>query len=355
MKKMARLLLLAVNVVLVLLLWGSTLAGMVAPSRFMWFSFLSYGCHIFLLLNAAFALIWLLKGRRECLVSLIGIGVRIGFVPLYVQLGGNSDPVQEADRNLLTVMSCNIHHFQGRNDDPGVMQENAVRFLAIVDEEQPDVMCVQEFFEPGKVNVGDSLKARGYRYRYGAHMSRTGVPSGVSLFSRHPIDYVGEAGSCGIYYADIIKRETIVRVVPVHLKSYELTEADHEEFERMVHGDIDTSAVRSAMGKFRAAILGHEEEWDGCLRRVIDESPRPIVVAGDFNDTPASRICCQMRKHLRDTYVEQGRGLGATYHGRFPHFRIDYIWHSESVKALRYKRIRSDISDHYPIIATFEL
>ena len=47
------------------------------------------------------------------------------------------------------------------------------------------------------------------------------------------------------------------------------------------------------------------------------------------------------------------RTFGSTYNGNFPAFRIDYILFDDNFKALSYKRITSDISDHYPIVATF--
>ena len=36
-------------------------------------------------------------------------------------------------------------------------------FLQLVDEEQPDVLCLQEFFQPRKVKLADSLAARRIR------------------------------------------------------------------------------------------------------------------------------------------------------------------------------------------------
>jgi endonuclease/exonuclease/phosphatase (EEP) superfamily protein YafD len=87
----------------------------------------------------------------------------------------------------------------------------------------------------------------------------------------------------------------------------------------------------------------------------VENSRIPIIIAGDFNDTPASYIYQQATKMLCDPYVEQGRGFGTTYHGPYPAFRIDYILHSEDIKALSYKRIKTNISDHYPIVVQFDL
>jgi endonuclease/exonuclease/phosphatase family metal-dependent hydrolase len=52
--------------------------------------------------------------------------------------------------------------------------------------------------------------------------------------------------------------------------------------------------------------------------------------------------------------VEQGRGFGTTYHGYYPAFRIDYVLHSLEFKTLSYKRVKTDISDHYPVVVTLQ-
>ena len=56
-----------------------------------------------------------------------------------------------------------------------------------------------------------------------------------------------------------------------------------------------------------------------------------------------------------DPYVNQGRGFGTTYHGPFPAFRIDYILHSHDFESLSYKRVKTNISDHYPIVVQLRL
>ena len=81
-----------------------------------------------------------------------------------------------------------------------------------------------------------------------------------------------------------------------------------------------------------------------------------IVVAGDFNDIPSSWLYAQVSKYLNDTYRDKGIGICRTYNGNgFPHFRIDYVFHSKEFQTLSYKRIKTDISDHYPVITSLEL
>jgi endonuclease/exonuclease/phosphatase family metal-dependent hydrolase len=61
------------------------------------------------------------------------------------------------------------------------------------------------------------------------------------------------------------------------------------------------------------------------LREHIAASPHPVIVCGDFNDTPLSYSYRLMSKGLKDSFMEKGWGLGTTYAGALPALRIDYI------------------------------
>jgi endonuclease/exonuclease/phosphatase family metal-dependent hydrolase len=79
--------------------------------------------------------------------------------------------------------------------------------------------------------------------------------------------------------------------------------------------------------------------------------PYPIILAGDFNDTPSSYVYTEITSKLDDTFVEKGNGFSITYAGRLPFLRIDYVMKSERFKTENYKRHKVDFSDHYPVSA----
>ena len=53
------------------------------------------------------------------------------------------------------------------------------------------------------------------------------------------------------------------------------------------------------------------------VSRHIQASPYPVIVCGDFNDTPVSYSYRTIRKDLQDAYTGSGRGIGNTYSGFF--------------------------------------
>ena len=89
------------------------------------------------------------------------------------------------------------------------------------------------------------------------------------------------------------------------------------------------------------------------VRRHMETSPYPVIVAGDFNDTPVSYTYRRMRRGLKDAFVEAGYGAGFTYRGKYPPNRIDYVLYGEGIECTDFDIIKVKYSDHYPVIAYF--
>lgn len=346
MKGLFRIILLIVNLLLAVALIVSTLAGSIEPSRMVVVSILSYGYVLFLIANVLFIIVWLCLSRWEFLISVIAIAVRMSFLPLFFQVGGTAEHVQGDD--IVRVMTFNTHGFNGLDNDTLMTRDSgAVMFLELVDEEEPDIICLQEYSGLRKNWVRDSLAARGYTHHFGVHGEERLTPS--ILFTRLPVTQGQLMDKKTKFYVDLKKGNRALRVCCVHLDSYELTPDDYESLERLSHAQTDSS-THKLLHKFIETTRQHEREWKTELLPLIESTTTPIVIAGDYNDTPASFIYQQATRLLKDPYVEQGRGFGTTYHGPFPAFRIDYILHSSNLEALSYKRISTPISDHYPIV-----
>ena len=68
-----------------------------------------------------------------------------------------------------------------------------------------------------------------------------------------------------------------------------------------------------------------------------------------MNDTPMSYAYHLLDQDLVDAFEESGRGLGHTYIGDFPSFRIDHIMHSPTLEASGFRTLPDELSDHRPI------
>lgn len=351
--KIFRIILLVINVLLAVGLLLTTLAPSVAPSRSIIPSLMAFGYMPLLAVNAAMVLLWLLMGKWHFIWSAAAIAVRWSFVGLFLQVGGNSKvPERDEHPQMFTVMSYNVHMFHGKADRASQTDTNAAAFINLVRDNNPDLLCLMEYSSGNKVRVTDSLTSLGYNHYHGAHGSNTS-PSGTVVFSKMPITYVKRIDH-NMLLVELMHDEQHLRLCCVHLDSYALDSTNREEIEQLLHGEVKSES--QTLDKVKETIRKHESEWEEKLEPVVSESSLPMLLAGDFNDIPSSWLYAQVSKYLNDTYRDKGIGICRTYNGNgFPHFRIDYIFHSKEFQTLSYKRIKTDISDHYPVITSLEL
>mgnify|MGYP002624741392 CR=1 FL=1 len=352
--KIVRGILVILNVLVAVALVVSTLAATVSPSRSIVPSLAAYGYLPLLAANVLMVVVWVMLKPWYSLISVAAVAARWMFVGLFVQVAGlGGAPVKAEGAAEVRLMSYNVHLFRGRGAKAGSTDSVAQGFLRLTDEWKPEVLCLQEFALPKRVKVVDSLLVRGYNHYYATNTSAKGMPYGTVVFSKLPITYVNRIDGEKLL-VELMCEEGRFRVCNVHMGSYHFDEADWQELDRVKHGDVSASLKRT-LDKVRSAVLDHEKAWEQKLRPIVEESRLPLVLAGDLNDTPASWLYHQIDRHLDDTFCERGLGVGFTYNGGFPHYRIDAIFHSKGLRTLAHKRVRSHLSDHYPVVATLEL
>jgi endonuclease/exonuclease/phosphatase family metal-dependent hydrolase len=77
-----------------------------------------------------------------------------------------------------------------------------------------------------------------------------------------------------------------------------------------------------------------------------------VILCGDFNDTPNSRVHQQLKLGFDDTWELAGDGAGWTYPSGNPRKRIDYIWIARTarLKPTAAHVPESAASDHRPVV-----
>ena len=264
--KILRIILLVINIIAAVGLILTTLASSVAPSRSIWPSLLAYGYLPMLALNVAFVILWLFMGRWEFLLSVAVIVFRFSFIGFFFQVGGTSKvPPTEEHPAMVTLMTFNVHQFGGNGKEAIPKDSIACEFLLLVREHTPDVLCLQEFSNPKKVKVVDSLELMGYNHYYSASGSST-TPAGTAVFSRLPIMYVKKIDRQKIM-VEILRGDRPFRLCCVHMDSYAFDDADKEEISQMALGKVDSSSRRT-LSKVKETILRHETEWNEMLGRI---------------------------------------------------------------------------------------
>ncbi|MBR1850613.1 MAG: endonuclease/exonuclease/phosphatase family protein [Bacteroidales bacterium] len=354
MKKFVRIIAVCLNLLIVIAFLLTTIAGWVAPSRSVWPSLMAFGYLPLLAANVLFSLIWMFCRRWEFLISAVAIALRWAMIPVYIQVGGKSQMPPPAD-DVVTILTFNTHQFRGVDDQASPSADKAREFLSMVEQNGPDIICLQEYGAVKGVAVTDSLRYMGYTEHYSARTSRAGEPYGTVLFSRLPIDYVRQIDRQSKFYADIDNHGHTVRVVCIHMESYGLDNSDREEIDRMAHGDLDSTATQT-IAKLTHTITKHEKEWQDELRPIVEAASVPLIMVGDMNDIPSSYLYHQVSDQLRDSFTQCGSWFGTTYCGKdLPAFRIDYVFHSSQLRCIAHRRLRSSVSDHHAVIAALQI
>jgi endonuclease/exonuclease/phosphatase family metal-dependent hydrolase len=150
-------------------------------------------------------------------------------------------------------------------------------------------------------------------------------------------------------FADIVKGKDTLRIYNIHLQSIKLQQQDYELFgEENAQAGSKKSTFRLLFEKLTIAYPARAEQ---ALRVVehMESSPYPVVVCGDFNDTPMSYVYNQFNKTMIDSYRETSNGIGRTYVGKVPAGRIDYIFHTPNLKAQHFKIQGKAQSDHLAV------
>ena len=261
----------------------------------------------------------------------------------------NNDPSE----NSIKLLSYNVRLF-GVYDESTT--ESRDQIFNLIRSEQPDVACFQEYYRQDKPTTFETydsirtiLNSVDYHER-SAHNERGKRNFGIAIFSKYPMIARGDVmfesqGTMDFNYcifADVVCKKDTVRIYNVHLQSIRLSEPGSTP----ATGTL--SILKTGIKKMNSAYIKRADQ----ARKVIEHmesSPYPIVVCGDFNDTPMSYTYHQFYKKMTDGFREASFGLGATYIGRIPAGRIDYVFHTDELSCSNFKVHKVNYSDHRPI------
>ena len=270
---------------------------------------------------------------------------------------------EKSDSFPIRVMTFNTHMmgYYDKASPDGIRSD----ILEMIKREDCQIICLQEFFhtdKKGHFATTDSIRSIFPEIQ--THMRYTHALSqkrffGIVIFSRYPIlatgeiPYENETGNHCIW-ADVLVGSDTLRVINAHLQSIHLKPEDYAvaEGETQAH-ELDDAGKR--IGKRLASAFVKRADQARRIREHIDACRYPVVVCGDFNDTPASFAYQEMRGDLTDAFMECGNGVGATYNGSFPGLRIDYLLHDSALICGECKVVDKELSDHFPVVGHFKM
>ncbi len=123
-------------------------------------------------------------------------------------------------------------------------------------------------------------------------------------------------------YFDIDVDGTIIRFMATHLQSNGVSSKDYRTLVNLEVGDEYKNYALTFAKRLRKLIIRRSNQTKTILE-TIDDSPYPVIILGDFNDTPQSFTYQTLKKGRKDAILEKGNGWGATYLKPFTIMLID--------------------------------
>jgi len=213
-----------------------------------------------------------------------------------------------------------------------------------------DVMCFQEL--PFEMIDQVSSSLGGATVKHVGTGSGTAIATNLKVAGVKPWIFAEEDFARGLVL-DVISphRKDTIRIFNVHLQSVGLVGGDYDA----VRSGPDSEQSKQLWSRLSSAYSIRAAQATA-LRTSMDSSPYPVLLCGDFNDTPVSFALSTLRSgspKLHDSFALAGSGLGSTYVGDIPGLRIDYIMSSSSLQVVSFVTHDIELSDHRPLSAVF--
>ncbi len=329
----------------ILMTFLAYLCPFVNPASFRWFAFFGTAFPWLLLANILLLLVWAGRVHRFALYHLAILLFGWQHVTGFIGLNFSGDLAPE---NAVTVTTHNLGgFFRGIHLSEAEWEQIYTDYAEFLKKNgDPGILCTQEtgrkFFQTVAEKMG---------YKHSFHLNR----SGNAILSRYPVIRggqvpFGQPENTSIW-ADLKIGGRTVRVYNVHLQSNKVT----NETKRVIRdSDLqdkqtwrDINRVLRKVGGATSIRAGQAQK----LRDLIAASPHPVILCGDFNDTPNSYVYSQVAENMQDTFRDTGLGLGTTFSGAVPFLRIDYILADPRMQPYSCKVLRRSASDHYAVVA----
>jgi len=180
----------------------------------------------------------------------------------------------------------------------------------------------------------------------------------VATFTNYPIldkgEIIFDTGYNNVaLWSDLKIDKDTIRLYNVHLSSIQLQNSP--AFREGV--DFAEEIKKSSKASYKRLKVAFEKravQTEKVLEHVAS-SPYPVLLCGDFNDTPVSYCYEQFSEVLEDSFIGHALGEQTTYEGSFPSFRIDYIFHDPVMEVKSYKTLPKGMSDHRGVVVELDL
>lgn len=255
-----------------------------------------------------------------------------------------------------SLMSYNVMYNDFHNFDVNNKTENSIGMSSVLDTLTADIKCFQELYNTEKHYEFNTLRRISKKNPYYVYMhsnidnDKGQGAIGLAIFSRFPIiskkELYWRPNNNGMLAADIVVDKDTIRVINIQLRSMGI------RIKKILknNNQLDKEETKNIFGLLKDGFENRSVQVNQ-LENWIDESPYPVILAGDFNELPYGYAYGRVRKKLRNSFEETGFGFGFTYHKILGFLRIDnQFFDQKKIDNINFETYKSiPYSDHYPI------
>ena len=255
---------------------------------------MSLSVPILLIINLLFFIYWLVKLKKQFILSLFVLLIGYNQVLSFFKL---SDNLERVSPDTISVMSYNVRLFNLYNWIDSDVENDIISFI---NSQEPDVINMQEYRSTERFSLDK------YQFQHSS-LSDGNTSYGLATFSKLPIVNKGiiksDNQSTIAIFIDVKKYSDTLRFYNIHLQSFklesELEVLDQNNSDKILNIFDNTFKIQE-----NQAII---------ISKHIEKSPYKVVGSGDFNNTAYSYVYKLLKGDLVDSFDSAGSGFGSTY------------------------------------------
>jgi endonuclease/exonuclease/phosphatase family metal-dependent hydrolase len=305
---------------------------------------------------------WLLINKQKMWLSGLALLLSFPFWSRIYHFKSTEDKPLTAD---VTILSYNVMTFDVLNYLDGKDLDNAPKMIDWAVEQEADIKCFQEYYNYSPRPMFATLnrfKGAGYKHYtvlHPFHAQNEQNFFGLAIVSKFPIIDRGEMtfeNQNGMVWADVKTPKGVVRVINLHLYSMGVRFNKFIEAYRAKNKATLRTESKYLLGRFKKGFQKRVKEIEQ-VEDVMAQSPYPVIVCGDFNETPFGYVYARLSRKLDNAFETTGHGFGFSYKNTPRFIRIDnQFFDAKKIKNIGFET-RNDVkfSDHYPIVGRYQI
>lgn len=348
------------NIAIVLLMLFVGFSDRIDPEQHPLLACVGMTFPFFLAINFLFIGFWMIFHWRKVWIPIVGFLLAYVPINIYMPMHATEEPPADA----LKVVAYNVCGYGGKGTEVKNTFDSIFHFIT---SPPPDIVCIVEDNDTWRHS--DVLFAQHFahnelvslRLEKASWENRIGMHTRFPILRSERIDVPTETRVNGAVAFYLQTETDTLLLVACHLENIHLTNTDRRQYKEILKGEMkgDTAKAEGLemIGKLSGAFAIRAQQVK-IIRQYIREhsAGKPLIVCGDFNDTPISYTRHTLAEGLTDCFATSGRGLGLSYNQKGFNFRIDHFLCSPDLTPY-HCQVDNKIafSDHYPVICWLKM